>query len=543
MIRRAMIAVAACGAALLVPVAASASGAPYTGYQYDFGGTTTPINGATPMVDSIADSITTSTAATDADVASHRAALTYGNIDASGQPAQLTTYPGPSGVSASNQYSVTVEQAAGVQPSFVYKALARKTDTNREADTSWTSFSFGGSVTVRVTALNTAGLTGCLVRPYSAVITTSYSGGVCTFTMTQPRNISVEFDPNIHNPIVHPMLVFANPPEVDAPPAAGDPNVLYFGPGMHSIGSGNVLHDNETVYLAGGAYVQGAFIANGPVHNVTIKGRGIMDGLFMDTGNQDSNKNAPGMIDIADQSSSNVLIEGVTLVNGPRFNIRALAQYTTIHNVKVMSWWYSTDGMVAGNKSVLEDNFIKVNDDSVKLFWGDTIARRNTIWQLENGASFMISWNLENDPQNFHVYDSDVIHAEHYQIQKTAIFRALHAGAGTPNRYLFEHIRVENATWRLFYLAVENNKWYNPTLGYGELDQLIFRNIHAYSNFQNPNVVQGVDSTHKVRDANFVNVFTDNTCISSAANGNFQIDPGTTNAIRIVKSQDGSCAT
>lgn len=539
--REAYVVLALTVAGLLCPTAAAASGAPYTGYEYDYGGTTTPINGSIPTVDSIAGSITASTAATEAEVAAHRSTLAYGDIDPTGLPAQLTTYPAPAGVTASDQYGVTVQQGASPQTSFVYKALARKTDTNREADTSWTTFSFAGSVTVRVTATNPAGLTGCLVRPYSAAVSTSYAAGVCTFTLSQPRNVSVEFAPNIHNPVVHPMLVFANPPEVDPPPATGDPDVRYFGPGLQTIGSGNLLHDNETIYLAGGAYVQGAFIANGPVHNVTIKGRGVLDGLFMDTGNQDSNKNAPGMVDIADQTSSTVLIEGITLVNGPRFNLRALAQYTTIHNVKVMSWWYSTDGMVGGNKSVLEDNFVKVNDDSIKLFWGDTIARRNTIWQLENGASFMISWNLENDPQNFHVYDDDVIHAEHYQIQKTAIFRALHAGAGTPSRYLFENIRVENATWRLFYLAVENNKWYDPALGYGEIDQLIFRNIHAYSNFQNPNVVQGIDSTHKVRDVNFVNVFTDNTCVASAAGGNFQIDPNTTNAIRIARSQDGSC--
>ena len=110
----------------------------------------------------------------------------------------------------------------------------------------------------------------------------------------------------------------------------------------------------------------------------------------------------------------------------------------------------------------MEDNFIKVNDDSVKLFWGDTVARGNTIWQLENGASFMISWNIHQDSDTFHVYDNDVIHAEHYELQKPAIFRALHAGSGTLSRYLFEDIRIENATWRLFYLAVENNKWYDP---------------------------------------------------------------------------------
>ncbi|HEX6499055.1 MAG TPA: hypothetical protein VF054_08500 [Micromonosporaceae bacterium] len=523
-------------AALSTTSPAYADGAPYVGYQYDYGGTVTAINGDLPTVNSIADSITSSTDLTVTDIENHRATLPYGNLTPPDGPA-LTLYPGPTGVPASDQYTVTVDG----QPSFVYKALARKTDTNREADTSWTSFSFSGSVTVTVTALGQTGLTGCLIRPYSAGISTSYANNACTFTMTQPRNISVEFRPNIHNPVVHPMLVFANPPEADVPPATGDPNVLYFGPGVHDIGAGVQLHSGETVYLAGGAYVKGAFIANGAVSDVTIRGRGIIDGLFLDTGNQDSNKSQPGLIDIADQGSSNLLIEGITLVNAPRFNVRALGRYTTIHNIKTMSWWYSTDGMVGGNSSLLEDNFIKVNDDSIKLFWGDTIARRNTIWQLENGAPFMISWNIEQNEDTFHVYDNDVIHAEHYQIEKEAIFRALHAGAGTMSRYLFENIRVENATWRLFYLAVENNKWYDPSLGYGELDQIIFRDIHAYTNYSNPNVLQGIDGTHKVKDVNFINVYANNTCLSNA--NDFTIDPGSTNAIRIVKSADGSCWT
>jgi len=515
---------------------AHANGAPYVGNQYDYGGTRTPINGDISTVDAIADSITTSTQATEADVAAHRATLTYGDITPGAGPA-LSLYPQPPGVPASNQYAVTVNG----QPSFTYKALARKTDTNREADTSWTSFSFAGSVTVSVTALGQSGLTGCLIRPYSAAITTSYANNTCTFTMTRAKNISVEFEPNIHNPVVHPMLVFANPPENDVPPATGDPSVRYFGPGFHTIGAGNPITSNTTIYLAGGAYVQGAFIANGPVSNVVIRGRGVIDGLFLDTGNQDSNKNQPGIIDIADQSSSNVLVEGITVVNAPRFNVRALAQYTTIENVKTMSWWYSTDGMVAGNRSLVENNFVKSNDDSIKLFWGDEVVRGNTVWQLENGAPFMISWNLEQDSNTFHVYDNDVIHAEHYQLTKEAVFRALHAGAGTPNRYLFENIRVENATWRLFYLAVENNKWYDPALGYGELDQIIFRNIHAYTNFTYPSVIQGIDGTHKVRNVNFVNVFTNNMCIGDKST--FTLDPNTTNAIRIVKSGDGSCWT
>jgi hypothetical protein len=527
---------------LAVAAPAAADGPPYTGKQYDFGGTVTQISGDVPVVDDIADSIAASAATTVNEIAAHRATLPYGEIvPPPGTPDQLTTYPGPTGIPASDQYAVTAQQAGGPVPSFTYKALARKTDTNRELDTSWTSFSFSGPVTVRVTKLvGTA--TGCLVRPYSAGVATSFAGNVCTFTLTRPANLSIEFEPNIHNPVLHPMLVFANPPEVDVP-SPSDPNVRYFGPGVHTIGAGQPITSGQTVYVAGGAFVSGAFIANGPVTNVTFKGRGVVSGLFMDTGNQDLNKSQPGMIDIADQGSSNILVEGLTFVDGPRFNVRALGRYTTIHNVKTISWWYSTDGMVGGNSSLLENNFVKSNDDSIKLFWGDTIARGNVVWQLENGAPFMISWNIHEDSSTFHVYDNDVIHAEHYQLQKQAIFRSLHAGSGTLSRYLFDDIRIENASWRLFYLVIENNKWYDPALGYGEIEQVIFRNIHAYTNYQQPNVVQGIDATHKMRNINFQNVYANGVCFNNVQAGSFQVDPATTNAIRIYRSVDGSCRT
>lgn len=521
---------------------AAANGPPYQGNQYDFGGTRTTIDGNVDVVDQIADSITAEGAQTVTTIEAARATLPYGQIypDVS-TPTQLTTYPAPPAAPTSDQYSVSVEQSGAPQVSHVYETQARKPDTNRSEDTAWTSFSFHGAVTVSVTKLQ-GSATGCMVRPYSAAVTTQFSGTACTFTLTSPSNLSVEFLPEIHNPIAHPMLVFANPPEVEVPNPS-DPDVLYLGPGFHHLGTGVPIQSNQTVYVAGGAWVEAAFIATGAVHNVTFKGRGVVSGLFMDTGDQTLNKFQPGMIDIADQASTNVLVEGIAFVDAPRFNVRALAQKTTIHNVKVMSWWFSTDGVVAGNTSLIEDNFIKTNDDSVKLHWGDNVVRRNVIWQLENGGSFNISWNIHEDTDTFHVYDNDVIHAEHYQFAKQAIFRSRHAGSGTLSRYLFEDIRIENATWRLFYLVLEDNKWYDPAQGYGEIDQVIFRNIHAHTNYQHPNVLQGIDGFHKVRNVNFQNVWANGTCFASKSGGNFDLEPGSTNAIRIMRSKDGSCRT
>ena len=517
--------------------------ADYVGNRYDFGGKRSKIDGTVDVVDASAADIAARGREVVEEVEAARATLTYGEIHPDPDaPDELTTYAAPPGIPASAHYAVTVEQGAGApQPSFVYVAQARKPDTNRSEDTSWTSFSFSGPVTVHVQK-KTGTATDCMVRPYSAGIDASFANGVCSFTMTEPRNVSVEFHPAIHVPIAHPMLVFANPIEVDVPDE-DDPNVLYLGPGVHTLGRSVPIESDQTIYVAGGAWVEAAFIADGPVQNVTFKGRGVVSGLFMDTGNQAQNKDRPGMIDIAHGGSSNILVEGITFVDAPRFNVRALGTHTTIHNVKTMSWWFSTDGVVAGDASVIEDNFIKVNDDSIKLHWNDNVVRRNVIWQLENGGSFNLSWNIHEDSNTTHAYDNDVIHVEHYEFEKLAVFRSRHAGSGHLHRYLFEDIRVENANWRLFYLVLEKNKWFEPSEGHGEISQVVFRNIHAYTDYRKPNVVRGIDGRHKVRNISFQNVLAGDTCFGSTQSGDFQIDPDSTNAIRIMRSRDGSCRT
>ncbi|HEX6446092.1 MAG TPA: hypothetical protein VF053_13445 [Streptosporangiales bacterium] len=525
-------------AALFAAAPAQANDRSYVGTEYDQGGTTRTIDGPQPAMDALADQITATTDAMLRDVAKQRATLPYGQIYPAPHPRpQLTTYPAPAGSPESDQYSVSVSQGSRHADSFVYEVGARKTDTNLEKDTSWTSFSFAGPVQVAVRKL-AGSATGCIVRPGSAHIRTTFDGDTCRFTLTRAANVSVEFLPNTTDPVLHPMLVFANPPEVDVP-SPDDPDVLYLGPGVHDLGKGVALHSGETVYVAGGAWVKGSFTGSG-LHDVVFRGRGIVDGLFLDTGNQDTNKGQPGLIDMAD--SHNVVVDGLTFVDGPRFNVRVLGDHVTVHNIKVMSWWYSTDCIWAGADSLVEGNFCKVNDDSLKPMTGRTVIRRNVVWQLENGAPFMISWNIKTDQADFHVYDNDVIHAEHYWLSPQAIFRARHATPGHMQRYLFEDIRVEDANWRLFYIILEHNKWYDPAQGYGQISDLIFRNITAETPFKMPSVVAGIDPDHRVYDADFADVYMDGTCVANAADGDFQIDAATTDQIRIMKSAHDGCA-
>ena len=154
----------------------------------------------------------------------------------------------------------------------------------------------------------------------------------------------------------------------------------------------------------------------------------------------------------------------------------------------------------------------------------------------------MISWNIHVDRDTFHVYDNDVIHAEHYKIAKSAIFRALHATEGNLSRYLFEDIRVEDAHFRLFDLTLDDNKWHDPALGWGSLDTLIFRDIRADGPFDNASLIHGADGDHLVSNVALQNVSIGSTCLSNAEDGNIDIDEATTDEVAITHSTGDTTA-
>ena len=66
--------------------------------------------------------------------------------------AEVVVYPGPVDIAPSDQYAVQVIQDGRVADSFVYMTRAQWR-SNRSKTTSWTTFSFSGPVTVRVTKL------------------------------------------------------------------------------------------------------------------------------------------------------------------------------------------------------------------------------------------------------------------------------------------------------------------------------------------------------------------------------------------------------
>lgn len=325
----------------------------------------------------------------------------------------LVTYPAPGDLSSvehltqSDDYAVEVRKTGETdyKSSFVYKTdnyagNLYNSERRPEKSASFTDFSFDGSpVDVRVTCNFTAN--NVIIRPLNFKIPVVHVGNVITFTLSQPRKISVEV--NDRN---NPLFIFAD--TIDVPNTNA---TYYYGPGIHSIGLSKQVKSGESVYIAGGAVIEGSFFFPYPTSNVSIKGRGILcmgewihesaDLSFLGTHSA-----------IKGNSVSNLVIEGITIANScgwtiPIYNSDQLTHDNQFRNIKMVSWNGNTDGIwVNGKNHIIDDCFIFNNDDifmshsasnckiSNIVAWGGTWGRFYWAGSMQGSTSDMTFENI-----------------------------------------------------------------------------------------------------------------------------------------------------
>ena len=418
---------------------------------------------------------------------------------------QLVTYPATPNINDGNKfiypspyYKVELTQNGKVIDDFVYCMTPMHT-TNNSKSTSWVNFSFKGEVKVSVTTL-VKPIDFLAVLPKSAGIAIEKEDdSVAVFTIHRPGHYSIEFEKGIF--VDHPLFVFANPLEENVPDK-DDPNVIFFGPGYHEIGDSNEIPTGKTVYISGGAYLMGQFQAN-DVSGVKIRGRGILSGEAYEARTKNH------MVTM--RNANSIEMEGITLIHAPRYFVALRGKYHYLHNLKMMGWWFSTDGISAGENTLIENCFFKVNDDAVKLYQENTEVRNCVIWQLENGAPFMISWNGSKDFGNIHVHDIDIIRVEHHwDNENLAVICAIHGGKANISDFIIENLCIDNSKWRLFHLVTRPNRWGNWHPEMGSLSNFTFRNIEFSGAQSIKSLIMGHDAYHPVKNILFENLVIDN---------------------------------
>jgi len=318
--------------------------------------------------------------------------------------AMVVVYPAPEGETLSSDYHVQADgQDVDVYTTRVLDAPFAGKQWDYGGDYSFANFDMAGTVTVRITSKQP--LSDVVIRPTSFAIEPKLEDDhTMVLTLDKPRKISIEPDG-----IKAPLLLFANPIQVDPPKPDGE-NVVYFGPGLVKP-ERIVLQSNQTLYLAGGAVVKAEVLVRGD--NVRICGRGILDGSDWEW-----RKGPIGNL-IAIRDSANVQISGITLRGSSHWTIVPKScRNVTVRNVKLCnSRVQNDDGINPCNSQnvLITDCFIRSDDDCIAMkgldFQGDDsnvegiVVENCTLWcdrarifllGHESRAKFMRNITLRN---------------------------------------------------------------------------------------------------------------------------------------------------
>ncbi|MGQ1784646.1 MULTISPECIES: glycosyl hydrolase family 28 protein [unclassified Saccharicrinis] len=402
---------------------------------------------------------------------------------------RVKIYPAPEGIELSSAFNVTVE-GKGVP---VYKTKVPPKEPIPRLNHSRSEFgyaslaSFDMNSEVGITVTYPEKVTSVKILPTSYGVIPKVKGNKISFSIDNPKHVTVE----VNGDWQESLHIFANPMEENIPDP-NDPNVIYFGPGIHEIVHLSV-GDKQTVYLAGGAYVRCSmdpnekqvmstnqqrylptFRLNG--NNISFRGRGIVE--------QETIPRAKRRYTLLAEECDDVTIEGVTFLDPSRWTI-PIKRSKNVHvdNIKIIGWRGNADGVdISSSRDVLVENcFLRTLDDLivVKSRTGQGEAKnihaRNCVLWNELAHAVSIGAELRQNVSNVLFEDMDVIH----DVGRETAMRIYHCDSATVSDVTFQNIRVEEAR-RLISCWIGSTRW-TKTKERGHIKNVLFKDIIATS--------------------------------------------------------------
>ena len=340
---------------------------------------------------------------------------------------------------------------------------------------------------VKITVSVDEPVTSAKILPTSFGITPAVKGKTVSFEVNKPQHVTVE----VNGDHIRSLHIFVNPEETDIPDP-NDPDVIYFGPGIHEITSMPV-DDNKTVYIAGGAIVRAtvgedeewvparwapaagtrnyrgaSFILRGK--NITFRGRGIFDQeLVPNQGRQMMSVTVEGL-----------KMEGVILRNSSTWTV-SLRDCKNVHidNIKILGYRANSDGIdINSSFDVLVENcFLRTLDDLVVVKTlrrtgeaGRIHVRKCVLWN-EVAHALSIGAELTQKVENVVFEDCDVIgdHGREWTL------RIYHTDAGLIKNVRFENIRIEESV--KFASLWINEAYWTTDDRRGRIEDVVFKDI------------------------------------------------------------------
>ncbi|OAH13668.1 Ig domain-containing protein [Streptomyces jeddahensis] len=419
---------------------------------------------------------------------------------------KLVVYPIPSGVPTNSSFSVKARTPGGEwQTVQVYRARAKQIDANTGSgpvfNSSVATFDFDGTVEVAVTSSKGA-IGSARIRPLSYDTQFTVDGATVSFTLTEPRNLSIEIDGEIFNNL----QLHANPIESNAPDP-DDPDVIYFGPGLHRT-TDNVVKvpSGKTVYLAGGAVLTSR-VEFVNVENARLRGRGVL-------------YNSPSGVLL--QYSKNIEIDGVMVLNPSSGYACTVGQskQVTIRNLHSYSHGQWGDGIdiFCSEDVLIEGVWMRNSDDCIAIYahrwdyYGDVrnvTVRNSTLWaDVAHPVNVGTHGNTENPEtiENLVFSNIDILDHREPQMDYQGCIALNPGDSNLVKNVRAQDIRVEDFRWgQLLNMRVMYNKTYNTSVGRG-IDGVFIRNLTYTGTRANPSTFVGYDADHAIKNVTFQNL-------------------------------------
>jgi len=381
---------------------------------------------------------------------------------------------------------VYIAKVAPLDKMLRHRAMDDKVNSGKYFDTaSFTYFDISGKAKVKVK--HKEKIDSYKILPSSAKIEAKVVNDELEFTILPGQNLTVE----INDDIIHSLHIFVNHIEKGKPDPK-DPNVIYFGPGIHEI-SRLIIKDNQTLYLAGGAVLrtilseeekEGADPVTGlkkqPYHpsisligkNIKVRGRGIIDASLCPT-------HARNMLMV---QGNDISIEGIILRDASVWTVPVrLSDNVHIDNIKLIGYRANSDGIdICNSKNVLVENcFIRTLDDLIVIKTlrnrgecRNITVRKNVLWN-EVAHALSVGAEINDDISDVFFYDCDIIHDQ----GREWALRVFHCDAAKVKNIHFENIRIEESK-RLISLWINKAVWTTDSTR-GHIDNIYFKNITA----------------------------------------------------------------
>ena len=372
-----------------------------------------------------------------------------------------------------------------------------------------------GVAEVSLTLIN-GDLDGSVIRPLSYGIEGAIQNEKnLVFRMGTAQKLCVDV------PGFRSLYIWANAPEVN-PPAAGDPDVLFFAAGQtYEVGCLK-MESGQTIYIEGGAVVKGR-ISTCSEENLTIRGFGILDGSYYE------GEDVPS---IFLERCQHVTIRDITMIHPSGWMILPGAcEHVEICNVKQIGEIMCSDGIdVVGSKHVhIHDCFLRNNDDCVvvkafvkkhkkhldicadfRISPEDVLVENCTFANDQSGNAMEIGHELSVERVSGVTFRNIDVLSVHGQ---GAVFSLHNNDRAVIEDVLFEDIRIEHCWDKFIDFRISKSRFSSDDER-GHIRNVTLRNINWWRPSHNEgytiSIMGGWDAEHRIE-----NVMLENVCINN----------------------------